>query len=116
MHLAHLEEEDARDDEDQDSDDPGGIKGAKERFMVCLPRAVKDAQVNEKCCYHCSGTEHFICNCPLVKALRERKQLNSKEGMALMKGAQTPLIIANASKSPEMEALEAYKPPLRLPS
>ena len=43
MHLAHLEEEDTGDDEDQESDDPGGIKGVTEEFMVCLARAVKDA-------------------------------------------------------------------------
>ena len=48
--LAHLEEEDASDDEDQVSDDPCGIKGVTEEFMVCLARTVKDAQADEKCC------------------------------------------------------------------
>ena len=43
VHLAHLEEEDASDDEDQDSDNPSRIKGVMEEFMVCLVRAVKDA-------------------------------------------------------------------------
>ena len=38
--LAHLEEEDARDNEDQESDDPGGIEGVTEEFMVCLARAI----------------------------------------------------------------------------
>ena len=66
MHLAHLEEEDASDDEDQESDDPSRIEGVTEEFMVHLARAVKDAQADEKCCYHCSSPEHFICNCPLV--------------------------------------------------
>ena len=106
VHLAHLEEEDASNDEDQESDDPGRIKGVTEEFMVCLARAVKDAQADEKCCYHCSSPEHFICNCPLVKTSREKKQLNGKEGMALMKGAQTPLTTTNATKSPQTEALE----------
>ena len=27
--------------------------------------------MEEKCCYHCSSPEHFICDCPLVRALRE---------------------------------------------
>ena len=35
VHLARLEEEDASDDEDQESDDPGRIKGVTEEFMVC---------------------------------------------------------------------------------
>ena len=83
--LVHLEEEDASDDEDQESDDPSRIKGVTEEFMVCLARAVKNAQANEKSCYHCSSLEHFICNCPLVKTSREKKQLNGKEGMASKK-------------------------------
>ena len=40
--LAHLEEEDAGDDEDPESDDPSGIEGVTEEFMVHLARAVKD--------------------------------------------------------------------------
>ena len=88
VHLVHLEEEDTGNDEDQESDDPSRIKGVMEEFMVCLARAVKDAQADEKCCYHCSSLEHFICNCPLVKTSREKKQLNGKEGVASMKEAQ----------------------------
>ena len=107
VHLAHLEEEDTSDDEDQESDDPGGIEGVTEEFMVCLARVVKDAQPDEKCCYHCSSPEHFICNCLLIKTSREKKQLNSKEGTASMKGAQTSLTTTNASKTPQMEVLEA---------
>ena len=80
VHLVHLEEEDTSDNEDQESDDPGRIEGVTEEFVVGLARAVKDAQADEKCCYHCSSPEHFICNCPLVKTLREKKQLNGKEG------------------------------------
>ena len=105
--LAHLEEEDTGDDEDQESDDPARIKGVTEEFMVCLARAVKDAQADEKCCYHCSSPEHFICNCPPVKTSREKKQLNGKEGMVLMKGAQTPLAMTSATKSPQTEAPKA---------
>ena len=73
VHLVHLEEEDAGDDEDQDSDDPSEIKGVMEEFMVHLARAVKDTQVDEKSCYHCSSPEHFICNCLLIKTSREKK-------------------------------------------
>ena len=53
--------------------------------MVQLARVVKDGQVDEKCYYHCSSPEHFICNCPLMKTTRDKKQLNGKEGMATMK-------------------------------
>ena len=88
------------------SDDPGRIEGVTEEFMVHLARAVKDAQADEKHCYHCSSPEHFIHNCPLVKTSREKKQLNGKEGMVLMKGASTPLTTTSATKSPQMEALE----------
>ena len=74
IHLAHLEEEDADDGKDPESDDPSGIKGVMEEFMVQLVRAVKDAQADEKCCYHCSSPEHFIHNCPLMKTSRDKKQ------------------------------------------
>ena len=105
--MGHLEEEDTSNDEDQESDDPSGIEGVTEEFMVCLAKAVKDAQADEKHCYHCSSPEHFICNCPLVKTSREKKQLNGKEGTALMNGAQTPLTTTNATKSTQMEVPKA---------
>ena len=57
--LAQLEEEDADEDKDQGSDDPDGIEGVTKKFMVQLARAVKDAQTDEKHCYHCNSLEHF---------------------------------------------------------
>ena len=104
VHLAHLEEDDASDNEDQESDNPSRIEGVTKEFMVCLARAVKDAQADEKHCYHCSSPEHFICNCPHIKTSREKKHLNGKEGMASMKGAWTPLATASTVKSPQTEA------------
>ena len=103
----HLEEEEADGGEDSESDDPGGIKGVTEEFMVKLARVVKDTQVDKKHCYHCSSPEHFIHNCPLMKNSRDKKQLNGKEGMALTKGAQTPLTTTSATKSPQKEAPKA---------
>ena len=97
--LAHLEEEGADDGKDPESDDPGGIEGVTEEFLVQLARAVKDAQAEEKCCYHCSSPKHFIHNCPLMKATRDKKQLNGKEGTAMTKGAWTPLTTMGAMKS-----------------
>ena len=102
--MAHQEEEDADESEDPESDDPGGIEGVMEEFMVQLARAVNDTQAEEKRCYHCSSPEHFIHNCLLMKATRDKKQLNGKERMAMMKGAQTPLTTMSTMKSPQMEA------------
>ena len=114
--LAHLEEEDVDDGKDPESDDPGGIEGVMEEFMVWLAKAVKDTQADEKCCYHCSSPEHFFCNCLIVKTSRDKKQLNGKEGMASMKGAQTPLTTMSAMKGPQMETPEVLKPSHQLPS
>ena len=105
--LAQLEEEDDDEGEDQGSDDPDGIEGVTEEFMVWLARAVKDAQVGEKHCYHCNSPEHFICNCPLMKTARDKKQLNGKKGTVMEKGAQTPLKVMSTMKSPQQEAQEA---------
>ena len=78
-----------------------------EEFMVRLARVVKDTQTDEKCCYHCTSPEHFIRNCLLMKTTRDKKQLNRKEGMAMMKGAQTPPTATSAIKGPQKEAQEA---------
>ena len=100
IHLAQLEEEDADDSEDPESDNPSRIKGVMEELMVWLARVVKDAQADEKHCYHCSNPEHFICNCLLMKTARDKKQLNGKEEMATMKGAWAPPTTMNTAKSP----------------
>ena len=105
--MAQLEKEKADNGEDPESDDPGGIEGVMEEFLVQLARMMKDAQAAEKCCYHFSSPKHFIRNCPLMKTARDKKQLNGKEGMATMKGAQAPLTTANTTKSPLREAQEA---------
>ena len=65
--LAHLEEEASDYEEGTDSEDPDGLDGMTEEFMVCLARAVKDAQQDKKCCYHCSSPDHFIRDCLLVQ-------------------------------------------------
>ena len=98
--VVHLEEE-GSDKGGIESEDPDGIEGVTEEFIVCLARAVKEAQQDEKCCYHCSSPDHFICECPLVKASRTATHLNQKEGMAPEKGAQTPLVMAAKSKVPQ---------------
>ena len=107
VQLAQLDEEDADNGKDPESDDPDRIEGVTEEFIIQLARAVKDAQTDKKHCYHCSSPEHFIRNCPLMKTARDKKQLNGKEGMATMKGAQTPPKAMNTIKSPQKEAQEA---------
>ena len=75
--------------------------------MVQLARVVKDAQTDEKFCYHCSSPEHFIHNCLLMKTARGKKQLNRKEETAMMKGAWTPPTTTSTKKSPQKETQEA---------
>ena len=107
LYSSTVEEDDADNGEDPESNNPDGIKGVTEEFMVQLARAVKDAQMDEKHCYHCSSPEHFIHNCPLMKTTRDKKQLNGKEGTVMMKGAQTPPMAISTVKSPQKEAQEA---------
>ena len=95
----HLEEE-ADDGKDPESDDPGGIKGVTEELLVQLARMVIDAQAEEKHYYHCSSPKHFIYNCPIMKATRDKKQLIGKEGMAMMKGAWTLLTTMSRRRLP----------------
>ena len=97
----HLEEETIGDEEGTDSEDPDGLDGMTEEFMVHLSRAAKDAQQEEKCCYRCSSPDHFIGDCLLVKLTRKELNLNHKEGTALKNGAHTPLGKATLPKAPQ---------------
>ena len=107
VHLTHLEEENTKGDEEVESEDLDSINRVTEEFMVCLARAVKDAQVEEKCCYHCSSPGHFICNGPLVRTLMDNAQLNHKEGTASRKGVQTPQMKVAMPKKPQEEVPKA---------
>ena len=71
-----------------------------EEFMVQLARAVKDAQTDERHCYHCSSPEHFIHNCLLMKTARDKKQLNGKEGTVMCKGSPDPSKSNECHKEP----------------
>ena len=76
IRAVHLEEEDSDEEAGAKSKDPNGIEGVTEEFIVSLARAVKETQKDEKQCYHCSSTDHFICKCLLVKASRSATHLN----------------------------------------
>ena len=80
IRAVHLEEEGSEEEAGTKSEDPDGIEGVTEEFIVCLARAVKETQKDEKWCYHCSSTDHFIRECLLVKASRSATHLNQKEG------------------------------------
>ena len=105
--LAHLEEVSAEKGKAVDSENPDGIEGVTEEFIVCLARAVKGAQKEEKCCYYCSSLDHFIHDCPLVKASRTNSHLNHKEGMALKKGTCAPQMKVTMPMMPQKGALKA---------
>ena len=87
MWVVNLEEESADKEEYINGNDPDGIRGLTEEFIICLTRAVKDAQQTEKCCYHCGSPDHFICDCPLLAGAQADQPLNWREGM---KGAWVP--------------------------
>ena len=76
VQMVHLEEDGADKEEGTESDDPNGIEDVTEEFRVHLARAVKEAQQDKKCCYHCSSPEHFIHECPLERASRIATHLN----------------------------------------
>ena len=99
--VVHFEQDGTDKEESAKSDNPDGIMGVTEEFIVCLARAVKEAQQDEKCCYHCSRPDHFIHEWLLVKASRMATHLNQKEGMALEKGVQTPQVKTAKSKAPQ---------------
>ena len=103
--VAHLEEESTNKEEGAESEDPNGIKGITKEFIVHLARAVKDAQQEKKCCYHCSSPEHFIWDCPLVKASRTDLQLKLKGRDGTKEGSLDPSMKSDHAKgTPRQDA------------
>ena len=105
--LANCVTQDCAPAQEEEIEDPNSIDRVTEEFIVHLALAVKDAQVEKKCCYHCSNPEHFIHDFPLVRASRENMQLNHKEGMASRKGAQTPQMKMTMPKNSQEEVPKA---------
>ena len=99
--VVHLEEESTNNEEGAENEDPSGIEGVTEKFIVHLARAVNDTQQEEKDCYHCSSLEHFIWECLLVKASRTDPHLNWKEWPTLKKGANIPQRKVTTLKAPQ---------------
>ena len=84
--MAHLEERSTDKEEGIHGEDPDGIKGVTEEFIVHLARAVKNAQQMKKQCYHCDSPDHFICNCQWLAGMKAYVPLNQKEGMVQRNG------------------------------
>ena len=80
MGVLHLEEESTDEEKYINGDEPDGIIGETDKFIICLPRAVKDAQKVEKCCYHCGSPDHFMHDCPLLVGAKANPPLNHREG------------------------------------
>ena len=87
IRVVHVEEEGSEEEVGIENEDQDSTNGVTEEFIVCLAREVKETQKDEKHCYHCSSTEHFICKCLLVKVSRSLAHLNWKEMTATKKGA-----------------------------
>ena len=64
MQMAYLEEKSTNKEKDINGEDPDGIKGITETFIVHLARGVKDTKQMENHCYCCDSPDHFICDCP----------------------------------------------------
>ena len=95
---------------------PVESEGVTEEFMVCLGRAVKGAQADEKHCYHCSSLEHFIHNFLLVKTSREKKQLNGKEGtVSMSEGSPDPSNNNQCCEEPPHGGSQGIKPTPQTP-
>ena len=88
--VVHSGQDSAAKEESTKSYDPDGIKGMTKEFILCLARAVKEAQQDEKCCYHYSSPEHFIHECLLVKAPRTATHLKLKGGDGTGEGSLDP--------------------------
>ena len=79
--------------------------------MVHLARAVKDTQTEEKCCYHCSSLEHFICNCLLVKTFERKYAVKLQGGDGIKEGILNPSDQSHNTKEPPGGGSQGVKPP-----
>ena len=84
--MAHLEEKSTNEEEGVDGEDPDGIKDMTKEFIVCLARAVKDAQQIEKHGFHCESPDNYMCNCPWLAGMKADVPLNWKVGTIPRKG------------------------------
>ena len=99
MCLVHLKQESTKKEEEDKTKDPDGINWVTEEFMVCLAWAMKDTQVEEKHCYHCSSPKHFICDCLLV-SLQGEYAVKLQGGDGVKEGSLDPSDKTNNTQEP----------------
>ena len=83
--------------------------------MVCLARAVKDAQADEKCCYHCSSPDHFIHNCPLIKMSEGKGTVKWQGGDGNKEGSLDPSDKSQYVKESPDRGSQRHKAPQQTP-
>ena len=103
MCLAHLEEESTEREEEDETEDPDSIDGVTEEFMVHLAWTVKDAQVEEKHCYHCSSPKHFIPDCLPHESLQREYAVKLQGGDSIKEGSPGPSDENDNTKEPQEE-------------
>ena len=83
-------EESINKEEYVDGEDPDGIEGITEEFIVCLARAVKVAQQSEKCCYLVVAQITSSVIAHWWQDLRQTPSLNQREGNSTEEGSPGP--------------------------
>ena len=83
----HLEEEDSGEQVGTKSEDLDGINGVTEKFIVHLARVVKEAQQDEKHCYHCSSMDHFYLQVSAGEDIQVSYPFKPKKGDGAREGS-----------------------------
>ena len=73
-----------------ESEDPDGIKGITEEFIVCLARAVKDAQQEKIHCYYCRVLAALYLQLPIGEVVPNRLTFKPKGGDGTKEGSPGP--------------------------
>ena len=114
MHLANLEQEGARKDKDEGSNDPNRINGVIEEFMVHLARAIKDAKQRRSAAITVVAQNIFTCNCPLMKTLK-KTAVKWQGGDGIKEGSLDPSNNSYHTKEPPERGFQSIKPPQQTP-
>ena len=100
VYLAHLEGESAKREKEEEIEDPDGIDRVTAEFMVCLAWTMKDAQVEENHCCHCSSPEHFAPQLPTGEGLQREYAVKLQGGDGIEEGSPDPSDENNKAQEP----------------